>query len=186
MKTLLTLVLFLTFSNAIGQIVFKNEVYNQFISLYKKLPRQVQNKFDKKNNGTSDENGIAIFTEFECDTLNKVDPKQADLSEIVLIDPKTNQPVKSNPQKDKFPSLFCQGTILNDTLQILIGELFFDQAIIQTITKEKVSIFYFEHYKDNSILKENANDSLRNSLSVPTKALRFVLNCKRTLFSVSL
>ena len=142
MKTLLILVLFLPLSNAIGQIVFKKEVYNQFISLYKKLPSQVQTKFDKKSNGTSDENGIAIFTEFECDTLNKVDPKHTDLSEIVLIDPKTNQPVKSNSPKDKFPTLFCQGTILNDTLRILIGELFFDQAIIHTVTKEKVSIFY--------------------------------------------
>jgi len=176
MKTLLALILVLTFSNTFGQIVYDKEVYDQYVKLYKKLPRQLQIELDNKSEDTSNENGLAIFTEFKCDTLNKIDQKKTSLSQITLIDPKTNRPVKSNPKADKYPTLFCRGTIQNDTLGIQISGLFLDQAIMHFINKDRVRIFYFEHYKDDSLLKENINDSLTNNLNVSTKILRFVLS----------
>ena len=176
MKTLLAIILILTFSNAFGQIVYDKEVHNQYNNLYKKLPRQLQTEFDKKSKDTLNEDGFAIFTEFKCDTLNKIEQQETSLSQITLIDPKTNRPFKSSPKTDKYPTLFCQGTIQNDTLGIQISGLFLDQAILHFINKDRVAIFYFEHYKDDSLLKENMNDSLTNSLNVTTKILRFVLS----------
>jgi len=176
MKIFLALTLALTFSNAFGQIVYDKDLYNKYNNLYKKLPRQIQDQFAKRSVATSREDGLAIFTEFQCDTLNKIDQKKTGLSKIILIDPKTGRPAKSSQKKDKYPTLFCQGTILNDTLGIQISGLFLDQAVMHLVSKGKVSISYFEHYTDDFILKENINDSLTNSLSIPTKIFGFALS----------
>ena len=176
MKTLLVTILILTFSNTFGQIVYDKDVQNQYFRLYKKLPRGLQIEFDKKSKDPSNEDELAIFTEYKCDTLNNIEQKETSLSQIILIDPKTNRPVKSNPKTEKYPMLFCRGTIQNDTLGIQISGLFLDQAIIHFINKDRITIFYFEHYKNDSLLKENINDSLTNNINVSTKILRFVLS----------
>ena len=59
---------------------------------------------------------------------------------------------------------------------LLVSGLFLDQAVMHLVSKGKVSISYFEHYTDDFILKENINDSLTNSLSIPTKIFGFALS----------
>ena len=59
------------------------------------------------------EEGLGIFTQFECDMLNKTDQKKSQLPEIELIDVKTNKPVKSDSKKENihpFSAMECSGT----------------------------------------------------------------------------
>jgi len=147
----------------------------QYENLYKKLSLHFRTEFDKNNQDSLAEDGLAIFTEFECDTLNKTEQKKSNLPEIELIDVKTNKPVKSDSKK-KYPKLFCYGMLRNDTLGIQINGLFLDQGIMHFVTSKRVSISYLEHHKHEYILKKNVNDSLSSSLIVPVKISRFVLS----------
>ncbi len=175
MKTFATLILALMVSNSFGQTTYDKTVTTQFVNLYKKLPKHIRNEIDQIGNDSSREEGLAIFTEFKCDTLNKVEHK-AHLPEIILIDPKTDKPYKSGTKKGKYPTLFCYGTLRNDSLVIQISGLFPDQVIMHFVRQKELSILYFEYYKNDYILKGNINDSLTNSLSVPVKISRFVLS----------
>jgi hypothetical protein len=176
MKTLLTVILILTLSNAIGQTVYDLAVFAHYENLYKKLTLHFRTEFDKISQDTMAEEGLAIFTQFECDTLNKTDQKKSQLPEIELIDVKTNKPVKSDSKKEKYPTLFCYGMLRNDTLGIQISGLFLDQGIMHYVTAKHLSISYLEHHKHEYILKINASDSLSSSLIVPVKISKFVLS----------
>ncbi|MEJ0079864.1 MAG: hypothetical protein WDM78_02635 [Puia sp.] len=127
MRTLLTLILVLILSNTIGQTVYDKAVSVQYGNLYKKLSQQFRTEFDRENKDSLAEYGLAIFTELECDTLNKTEQRKSSLAEIELIDVKTNKPIKPASGKEKYPKLFCYGMLRNDTLGIQISDLFFDQ-----------------------------------------------------------
>lgn len=116
MRLLITLILAMTLSNTIGQTVYDKAVSAQFINLYKKLPPSFRIEFDQKNKDSSSEDGLAIFTEFECDTLNKTEQKKSNLPEIELIDVKTAGLLKMDNRYEKkfffFIITFCEHVYL--------------------------------------------------------------------------
>ena len=176
MKILFTLMLVHFFSNAFGQIQYQKEVHDQYVSFYKKLSRPLQNESDKIDKDTLGHSGLAIFTEFKCDTLNKVDYPKDTHSNIYFLDPKTHRPSKSTSKKDKYSTLPCNGRLYNDTLGIIMSGLFLDQVIINVIKTNHVTVLYFESHRGDYIFKEKMNDTLTETIGVPTKISQFILS----------
>ena len=159
MRIFLLLLIVVFHLQSFSQISFYQGLRFQYAMQFMKLPIQMQIALADTSKKHPQPQGVAIFSEFALDTLNK-DSELSSSADIVLLDPQTRKPIKSHSNKYKQMVLDCYGELSGDTLIIQIGSLWNDQALIMSIQKDSASVFYYKQSVNNAIYKLNINDSL--------------------------
>jgi hypothetical protein len=157
------------------QVSFGPKVRAQTEKEFRKLPLEMQREFADTTTKYPHPEGVSIFTEFTLDTLNK-DPKALPLPKIVLLDPRTNEPVKAHVNEDKHFALDCYAELGNDTLFIQMSTLWGDQVFAIQIHNKIAKAYYQEQSVSGAIYKLHMSDALTTSLVIPGKTCKLTLS----------
>ena len=178
MRTL-NLIVLLSFNIAcFSQITIDKTLERKYNSLLKKADKEFQKKAAQMETFEDYTGSYVIYTQFQTDTLNKVNKKIKKTNEIVVTDISSSS-ININKTELPFADIdFCAANFLNaDTLKIEIGYPFNSKSIFHYIYRNSVKTNINIYYKHDSILKLKLTDqSFSNEINLGTTKISFTLS----------
>jgi hypothetical protein len=177
MKPLLLITILFIGHTAFGQYRIDPKVQNEFDSLFKLQPNDIQ----KKRYIKGFDDGFALLLSFKEDTLNIKDftPIVLDSSiKIVTIDEDGNELAEPPKDTTKYNQwLSCQATFLHDTLGIgsFFG-MFSGVGFSIKIVDDKTIGDFFEYVRRDSIYRYKLTDTKSSEIQVKARTENIVLS----------
>ncbi len=172
MKHLHFLLLFFTSFTTIGQVTFDNTINKYFEKTCQLMDMSTQ-KTLKVFETTEQPWGIAIFTKYQIDTLNK-EELRTDLSKISVYDIGSDIPNEPIEQNTYIPVPFIT-ELFKDTLHLIVG-VPFPPNIHHYIFRQNVYSFYREDFEYDSVMRLDLNTSKVATLDIPITTVKIKLS----------
>lgn len=172
MKHLHFLLLLFTSFTTIGQVTFDNTINKYFEKTCQLMDMSTQKTL--KDFETKEQPwGIAIFTTYQIDTLNK-EELRTDLSKISVYDVGSDIPNEPIEQNTYIPVPFLT-ELFKDTLHLVVG-IPFPPNFHHYIFRQKVHSFYREDLEYDSVLRLDLNTSKVSTLDIPITTVKIKLS----------
>ena len=175
MSTLKLLLLLIVSIDTFAQVKVDNTIETKYKMAFKKMKSSYQRKvtqLEKKEPFF----GISIFTAYQVDTLNRQDIiNYGNDITIESINPSPSKRAEKEINENIFVPIFSGAKLVNDTLQLAVGEPF-PPIIHHNVYLREVTSYYEEYYKYDSVLRLDLKHAKVSKLSVPIDIKKFLIS----------
>ncbi|MES2375220.1 MAG: hypothetical protein V4553_01510 [Bacteroidota bacterium] len=178
MKILILSIFLLVANSSIAQIVIDPTIMTRYNGAVKKLPSEYKQILLVKDFGGRPPN-FACYSINTVDTLNKKDKKTTQsvvtIRDVDIVTGKVSDQVSTIPNNPPEPLNLIKASLKGDTLILSLGAIGPPYTIVKIINK-KVTGYYQEYAKRDSIFRLKLSDQKTDELNIPLRISSIKLN----------
>jgi hypothetical protein len=171
MRICLFLILSFISKLVVAQVTYTPNVKTQYDAAVKKMAAEYQTGLSRLYKSTYQPKGIAIFTVYNVDTLNKNDKIDRGTVHIYISSPddtSKRQDITNIQEENTYLPVPCLAALSGDSL-LIEAPAIFNPFVKHIIIKNKVISTYEEYQKRDKIFQLNLSSDKTESLSIPVK-----------------
>ncbi|MBE9666452.1 hypothetical protein [Mucilaginibacter boryungensis] len=178
MRNCLFIILSLVSQFVFAQVIYTPVAKSHYDAAVKKIPIQYKAALNELYKQTGNPNGVAIFTFYKTDTLNKEEKIDRGNVHIYLSSPNDTskkEDITSIKEENTYLPIPCMAIVNGDSLLIEVPPIF-NPFVKHVIIKNRVISTYEEYQKRDKIFQLNLSSDKTEKLSIPVRTPVLKLN----------